>query len=797
MSLLNVKLLRDIWQSRWQFIAVIVVVMLGISFYQSSWMSYRNIGASYELYYDMLHFADFEITLKQAPDSIDRRLRQVPGITSVQPRIVSEVELEMPVADAKEVIARIISLPDSGRAAVNGVTVLHGRYLGPAHKREVLVERSFAEHHSLRVGDYVHPVVDGEVTDFRIVGLALSPEYLYAIQSKQYLMPTPSTFGVFWVRQGQAERLLGMSGMVNNVCGRGEEGQRDRVMTTAHAMLRRYGAEEPVPRKKQPSNYLLQMDLEGFKQNAVFFPLLFLFSASLTIYTLLVRIVNSQRGQIGFMRASGVSVKALTWHYLYYALLCGGMGGVLGVIAGIYMSLALTRYYLNFLAIPVIHNPMHWPTVVVGVAAGVLSCGIAGYFSSRRVALLDPAVALREEVATVGRRPLIERLLPVLGRLSFYWRIPLRNIFRNRRRTLYTAIGIAMGVSLILISLAIRDAMFDSIDTYIQQIQRYDLQASFIPPQTASIGFHVAQWPGVRKTETTLALPVELRRGKRVVNTVLVGLEPGSHLQALVSPEGRAVQVHGSAVLMSAANRKKLDAETGDVIRLAFALNDEDTNIEVPVRVGEIIRQPVGSHVYLPAATVRRIFERDLGLPKKSVTTLMVLAETDHLKMIKEKLYDVPNVAAVEDSRKTRGQLVEMMELNLGFIAIMITLGAGLALAIIYNTVSINIVERTRELASMRAMGMARRTVGVLITVENLLVGVLGLVGGIPLGYILNQVLVASWENETMQFEAVIFPASYFITIIAIVLTILLSQIPGIRQLNRVDLAAATKVTSG
>ncbi len=125
-----------------------------------------------------------------------------------------------------------------------------------------------------------------------------------------------------------------------------------------------------------------------------------------------------------------------------------------------------------------------------------------------------------------------------------------------------------MGVSLILISLAIRDAMFDSIDTYIQQIQRYDLQASFIPPQTASIGFHVAQWPGVRKTETTLALPVELRRGKRVVNTVLVGLEPGSHLQALVSPEGRAVQVHGSAVLMSAANRKKLDAETGDVIRL-------------------------------------------------------------------------------------------------------------------------------------------------------------------------------------------------------------------------------------
>jgi len=796
-SLLNVKLLRDIWQSRWQFIAVIVVVMLGISFYQSSWMSYRNIGASYELYYDMLHFADFEISLQQAPDTIDRRLRQLPGITSVQSRLVSEVELEMPVAEAREVIARIISLPDHGRAAANDVTVLQGRYLGPPHKREVLVEQSFAEHHSLRVGDYVHPVVEGEVTDFRIVGLALSAEYIYAIQSKQYLMPTPSTFGVFWMRQGQGERLLGMSGMVNNICARAEPQQRDRVMNSAHAMLRKYGAEEPVPREKQPSNYLLQMDLEGYRVMAVFFPLLFLFSASLTIYTLLVRIVNSQRGQIGFLRASGMPVEALTWHYLYYALLCGTAGGVLGVIAGIYMSLALTRYYLNFLAIPVIHNPMHWPTVAVGVAAGVLSCGIAGYFSSRRVALLHPAVALREEVAAGGRRSAIERLLPALGRLALYWRIPLRNIFRSRRRTLYTATGIAMGVSLILVSLAVRDATFDSIDTYLQEIQRYDLQASFIPPQTASIGFHVAQWPGVKKTEATLALPVELHRGDRIVNTVLVGLEPDAHLQALVSPAGRRVPVHGSALLMSVGNRKKLGVETGDVIRLAFALNDEETNIEVPVRAGEIIRQPVGSYVYLPAATVRRIFERDLGLPNKSVTTLMVVGEPDHLNAIKDKLYEVPNVAAVEDCRETRSQLIEMMELNLGFIAIMIMLGSGLALAIIYNTVSINIVERTRELASMRAMGMTRRMVGVLITVENLLVGFLGLVGGIPLGYLLNQALVASWENELMQIQAVIFPASYLTTIIAIILTILLSQIPGIRQLNRVDLAAATKITTG
>ncbi len=793
MRLLRVKLLRDIYQSRWQFIAVLVVIILGVSFYQASWMSYRNIGASYELYYDMLHFADFEVTLGEAPDTIDRRLRGIPGLAAVQPRIVSEVELETPAAGAKEVIARIISLPDSGRAKVNDVTVLQGRYLGPPHKRDVLVEQSFAEYHKLRVGDYVHPVVDGEVTDYRIVGFALSPEYIYAIQSKQYLMPTPSTFGVFWMRQGQAERLLGMSGMVNHVCVRAQTDRRAGVARAVHKELRKYGGEEPVLREKQPSNYMLQMDLAGYKQMAVFFPLLFLFSASLTIYTLLVRIVNSQRGQIGFLRASGMPVRALTWHYLHYALLCGLSGAVVGVIAGIYMSRALTAYYLSFLAIPVIHNPMHWGTVAVGVVIGVLSCGVAGYFASQRVARMEPADALRDPVASGGHLTLIERLVPALARVSYHWRIPLRNVFRSPRRTVYTATGIAMGVSLVLVSLAIRDAMFDSIDTYIRQIQRYDLQATFIPPQTASIAFHVGQWPGVTKTEAALAVPVELHRDEKVVSTVLFGFEPGSHLQTLVNPQGEPVQVHGTALLMSEANRNKLGVETGDVVRLAYALNDEETHVEAVVRVGEIIRQPVGSYVYLPAATVRRVFERELELPSGSVTALMVRVQPDHRLKIKEKLYDVPNVAAVEDATETRAQLVEMMEMSLGFIAMMVLLGGGLALAIIYNTVSINIVERTRELASMRAMGMARRTVALLITTENLMVGLLGLAGGIPLGYLLNQLLVASWDNETMQLQAVLLPASYLTTIIAVVLTILLSQIPGIRQVNRLNLAQATK----
>ena len=794
MRLLNLKLVRDINQARWQFAAVALVVALGIGFYQGSWMSYQNIGASYELYYDMLHFADFQIIFGQAPDTVRKVVAKIPGVTRIEPRIAWEVELEMPVVENKQVVGRLIGVPDVGRSAVNDVLVLEGRYLGPAHKREVLVERSFAEHHQLKVGDYVHPVLDGETTDYRIAGIAMGPEYLYAIRSKQYLMPTPATFGVLWLRTTQAERLTHMSGLVNEVCVCTENGRAHQAMLMAHKLLKKYGAEEPVPRAKQPSNYLLQQDLSGFRQMAIIFPVLFLFAASLTIYTLLVRIVNSQRGQIGFLRASGMSLQTIIWHYMHFALVCGFAGSVAGMIVGTLLSRRLTAWYLSFLNVPVIASPIHWGPVSIGVAVGILSCAAAGYFSTRRVARLAPAVALREEAVAPGHQPLIERWLPFLARASFFWRIPIRNIFRNTRRAVYTAIGIAIGVSLVLVSLANRDAMLDSIGTYLEEILRYDLQAGFMPPQTASVGFHVAQWPGVTKTEAAIELPVEVYRGDKVLNTVLIGLEPGSHLQTLVSPEGRPLQVHGRTVLMSRRSCRKLGVERGDVVRLAFAHNDEDINIEVPVRVGEIIRQPVHTYVYMPAASVRRIFASELELPSDAVTALMVRGTDSHLSMIKKQLYKMPNVAAVEDARHIRDQLLEMIAMSLGFTAIMVALGSGLALAIIYNTVSINIVERTRELASMRAMGMSRRSLGMLITVENLMLGFLGLAGGIPLGYFMNLAFIASWENELVQLQAIIFPRSYLITIAGVIIVILLSQIPGIRQLNRMDLAQATKV---
>ncbi|MFO7945372.1 MAG: FtsX-like permease family protein, partial [Armatimonadota bacterium] len=583
----------------------------------------------------------------------------------------------------------------------------------------------------------------------------------------------------------------------SSVVARASDDLRQRAMQIVHGMLAGYGAEEPVPREDQPSNYLLQMDLEGYKSLAVFFPLLFLFCAALTIYTLMVRIVNSQRNQIGFLRASGVPVHVLTRHYLLYSLICGGLGSVLGVSLGLYLSWLLTRFYLQFLSIPVIASPIHWDATAFGVGIGLLSCGVAGHFSARRVARLQPAEAIREEAVEPGHKPFIERLVPRRLRQSYIWQIPFRNIFRKPRRTAYTIIGIALAMVLLLVSLGSRDASLDSIGTYLDEIMRYDLQAGFLPAQTKSIEFHVSQMPGVTGAEAALEIPVEIRRKDRVVNTVIVGLPPGSHLETLVSPGGEPVRVHDRALLMSESNRRKLGVEIGDVVHLAFARNDEDIHIEVPVHVGELIRQPVGSYVYMSATGVKRIFERDLGLPIGAITRLMVRAKPDYLKQLKERLLRIPNVAAVEESKFMRTQLEDAVEMNMSFSWAMILLGAGLALAVIYNTVTINIMERTRELASMRAQGMSRWTIAALITVENLTTGTMGLIVGLPLGIATNHAFVSSLENEIMNFQPVIYPSSFATTIISVLVVIVLSQVPGILHINRLNLAEATKLRTG
>ena len=789
--------MRDVWAARGQSAALAAMVFLGVFLFESSWASFRGLSASYDAFYRKTHLADFTIAFYRGPRAITRQLEQIPGVRRAEGRIVRDVRFEHPHAAVPTTSGRLISLPAGRHPEVNDIWVQQGRYLQPGRRRELILEKRFAQYHGYRLGELVCVVVRGKRIPFRIVGFATSPEYLYVVRSRQYLFPAHASFGVAWIARRDSEELFGMEGEINEVCCAADRALRDRAMAIAYANLRRYGAQLPEPQEKQPSKSLLQMDLDGFAMMAVLFPALFLTCAALTAYAAMSRTVHMQRHQIGFLRASGLSAWQVALHFVHMGAVLGFPGAILGMIAGAWMAGVITRYYLRALGvdIPAIVHP--WAPGAFGAALGVGTTVLASLVPAWRAARLSPAEALRPEAGATAQFEPPRWLSAALGRLPCLARLPLLNLLRQAQRTAYTAIGVAFGMALMISSVAQIDSLEATLDYYFREVRNYDLMITFERPRSANIVEVVKHWPGVRWAESAVELPVRVSRGGVSRDTVVTGLRPGSKLQKFVDVRGRPVRGEGEGVWLTRAMARSLGVEPGDLLRLDYAFNSRYLRASAPARVRGIIQQPVGNMLYASEQFIMERLGRRVGLGEGQVGGVLIKADPRLADSVKRRAYDMDGVVYVDDTQRALRQIEEMMALFYAYIGLMVMFGVGLAAAVAFNMISMNIFERRSELASLRAMGLRVREMTRLVTVENLLAVGLGVLVGLPCGYGLSRYIFLSYETEQMAMLFVISLRTYLVAVVLSLLLCLVSQLPPLREIIKMDLAAMTRERAG
>ncbi len=795
MSRLNTKLYRELLASRWQFVAVGATVMLGIAFFLGSLLSYGNLSKSYDLTYRKAAFGDVWVRMASAPDSLVRRAAQIPGVRTVIGRNVEEIRVELRAREVTEVMGRIISLPAARQPAINRVRVVEGRYLSPQGRREALLEISFAKAHKFRAGDFIYPTIRGREIRFRVVGLVQSPEYIYSIQSEQYLMPTPDTFGVIFIPERQAEILFGRGGAINEICLTTEPGMREVVAKHLEKITDRYGGEDPITRDEQPSNKLLMMDLEGYRHMAITLPLFFLGAAILTTYTLLARIVQAQRPQIGVLRANGFTQRAILSHFLWLALIPALIGGLLGIGLGYLFAWYITRLYLVFINIPYLFMDFRPDLTLIAFLVAAAAGLIGALAPARAAARLAPAVAMSQEAMTASTLPVGVRWLG-MG-LPSHLKMPVRNLIRRPRRTFYTVLGIALGVILIMLSFGMLDGVDYAIVTFFEDMERYDVSAVFALEQPGHTVSRIEGWPGVRRAEPTLEVAVELEHDGITHLTILSGLPHDAQLRRLTDESGRRIIPAPGEVLLGTMLRNKLKVDEGDRIILSYAQNRRGFNITRTARVGPAISQPIGSMAYMRMEEVQRLFGDKLGMPMGAASGVLIRADPERIEWIKGRLNRVPAVAAVQTRKQTYGQIQELMRFSKMFTGVLAAFGIGLAFAVVFTAVSVNVLERTRELATLRTLGFGFPKVIWLTTLENLMIAAVGAAIGVPLGCWLNDLLMSATQTESMSLEPVIYLRTYLISILGVLFLTLASQAPSLLHIRRMNLATATKQITG
>ncbi|MBI3947478.1 MAG: ABC transporter permease [Armatimonadetes bacterium] len=787
MSRLRTKLWRDVRAARWQFAAIGLVASLGVAMFHGALVGYENQKASYRGSYQRLRFADVTVALERAPRSVLVPIARMPGVRAAEGRLVTELEVEQERGRRPRVVGRLITLPTAAEPSVNRLRILEGRALANPPRREALLEASFARAHGYRPGDRLYPVIGGRRVAFTVAGVVASPEYIYPVQSKQFLLPSPETFGVLFVPQRPVEALLGMSGSINEVALLTAPGKEREVGAAVARRLRAYGPREPQPQSEQPSNQLLQSDLEGYKPFAVVMPILFLGTAALALSLVLARWVQAQRGQVGFLRASGFPARAILAHYVELGLVAGVVGGIPGVALGHLLGIVISKLYEQLLHMPYQVREPHPELALAGFLLALAACALGALGPARQAAAIPPAEAMRGQMPVRPSRAARVRL-PLL--IAF----PLRNLLRRPLRTVGTAAGVACAVVLLILSGSFVDSMDESMGIYLREIQGYDVSVGFMPARGESVIFHLRQWPGVLRVEPSLEVPVRAAHGGREKETVAIGVPPDARLRRLPGPGGRPLRPAPGTALFSEVLARRLDAEIGDRLRLEYTQNTRHRRARADVRAGPLILQPVGYPVYLRLAELQRRFAAPLGLPPDAVTGALLKVDPRALAGVRDRLHRTDGVAVVQTKRELEKQIGDLTEYSRTFIWVMFLFGAAMALAVTYTAADIVVWERTRELATLRTLGFSMRRIALLVSIENLAMAGLGALAGILPGRWLAHYLIAASQTEGFSLQATIYPKTYLLAVAGTLVLVFVGQWPGLRRIRRLDLAEAIRL---
>jgi putative ABC transport system permease protein len=790
-NLLRVSLRRDLSARRAQTAAVVVTMALGVALFGASYDAFQNLTASYEGLYRDLAFADLTVS-GGSPAAVAAALERDPAVAAVATRTVADVPIDV---GGHRFLGRAVGLPVSGEPAVGRVRVLRGTGLDPATPNGVLVEQHMADTFDLEPGAALRVLGASGWRDATVLGVVASPEYLWPARSRQEVIAPFDQFGVIFTPEAFASDAPTGTAHAETLLRLAPDAPADALDRLAGIAIAAGGTSTQT-RAEQPSNAALQEDVSGFGELSLLFPLLFLGAGAIAMSILLGRMVAERRAQIGALRANGFRRRTILADYLGLGVVIGLVGSVPGAILGALAAAAITGLYTGTLSIPTSVVEVRPTTLVIGLVIGPLAGALAAFGPARRAASTSPAEAMRGS-APVGRGgiSLAERLIPPIRGLPTRWLLVLRSLGRNRRRAVSTVLGIALATSLIFVSWAMIDTVQILLDRQFVQIQREDASVVFETPVTADRVAALAEVDGVASAEPALEVPVAIIAGSGRYATTLVGLVDGTTMRSLVDPSGHRLAPPDHGVLLGSALRGTLGLEVGDLVTVVPASSGTAGGPDaapMPLPVTGFVDEPFGTYAYANLATAADVAGVSPADPPVSTALVRYVAGADR-SAVTDRLTAATGVAAVIDARSLYDTAQSLMGLFYAFVGVMLVLGGVMAFALIFNTMSANVVERAVELTALRTLGMAPGTIGRMVTGENLLLTIVALVPGLIVAYGLAAAFMASFSSDLFSFDLAVRPTTFVGTAVVIVLVALLSQWPSLRAVGRLDIASVVR----
>ncbi len=781
---LNHKLLRDTWNIKGQMAAIILVMAAGIAVYIITFGVLDSLKLTRDTYYDRYQFADVFSNLKRAPESVKTRIEEIPGVSVVESRVIFGITLQMPTLN-EPATGKLISLPDGREPLLNKLYLRSGRMLYPNEEDAVVADESFFKAHNLDLGDKVSVISNGHKRQLKVVGVVLSPEYVYSI-APGALMPDAKRFGVFWMSRRSLEASVNMKGAFNDISIKADRNANlDLIEQVLDQVLKPYGGKISYARDEQISNFFVSNELKQLNSMGMIAPVIFLSVAAFLINVVMSRQIATQREQIGMLKAVGYQDIEISLHYLKMVLFVTSLGSIIGLVLGAWMGAGMTKMYTEFFHFPILKYSFSIEVMIFSVLFCTLSAVFGTLFSIRRAANLPPAEAMHPESPTEFNESFLERM-GVHKHLSFLSRIILRQLERRPIRALMSASGMALALSILVFSFFMEDSMVYLMDVQYGETQREDINFSFVEPRPYKALEEIKALPGVMSVEPIRNIAVLLKYQHFTKRSTITGLNPRPDLRRVIDNQLNPLEMPTNGILLSKKLAEILNISLGDTIKVEVLVEKRPT-LYIPVV--KISQQFIGTGAFMDIRALNSILDET---PK--ITGAMVMMDPHYSAVLFKKLKEIPAIMGLNIISILRQIFEDLLAENLlKMVTTNILFASFISFGVIYNTSRIALSERSRELASLRVLGLTRREVAYILFGELGLITLLSIPLGILIGSYLAAGMTASMESELFRIPYYIKYSTYGYSVLIVLLSTVLSFYLVWRQVDQIDLVSAQK----
>ena len=761
--MLRRKLFRDMRQNAMQFVALILLCMLGVFLFAGIDSFALITQASNDTFFSENRLAHFFISLPSADRDALARVRAIDGIADAQARFSIDMDADLPDDPKLNVTAF------DGPMHINTPYILDGAPLDPADRRGCLMQEAFADARGLHVGDSISMEYQGMRYPLTIRGIVNSPEYIslsdgMQIDSMQY------GYMLVNARAFEAIPLTQITILLED--GADEHAVRAQIECALPSA-------SIIDRRTHKSTAVVENNAQMFRDLSVLFPLAAYAVAALIVMTTLSRMVDKERLEIGTLRALGYGNAKIRNHYLCYAVVPSSVGSLLGIFLGFYAlpaafwDVLFGQNEYPYLIHPPI-SPQSWAIAALNVIVSAAIC----LHTFNKSAKECTAALLRPKPPKAGERIFLERITPLWRRMSFNSKMIMRNLMRSKVRTAMSLAGLLCCNALLIASMGLQDSVKLTLNGQYGGTLGYDVvvQLNHLAGESQAYERHL----DAERVECAMETAVTLRSDSAQRTTQLTVLGDDQQLVCL-GKDFTHMALDSSGAILTEKLAATLGVSIGDAITCRLAADDESFSLPVV----QLAVNNLNQGMYLS----RSAWE---SLRKGAFTPTTIYLKTPTPQTM-EKLDTIDEADDIELLPAQREEAFLYLNSVSMVFSILTFIALALAFVICYNMGLINFTERTREYATLKVLGYHQKEIRRLILGENLLITVLAIAVSILPGIAFTEMILSLVESESMRYAVTVTPESCLISSAVTFGFSIFIQLLLTRKVRSIDMVEALK----